>query len=86
MRFVIKPSGGPLTDCKLSCTKQKVPLPFTSYMKGMLPDKASLRDSRGNLWPVEVIKMENDFFLADGWVSFVAENGVRRGDFLVFWE
>ncbi|KAK2978379.1 hypothetical protein RJ640_016481 [Escallonia rubra] len=67
-----------------SSQRMEIPLAFTLHMRGVLPDKAMLRDRYKNLWPVEVAKIGNNFFFQDGWRKFLEDNCVEEGDFLVF--
>ncbi|KAK3002784.1 hypothetical protein RJ639_018342, partial [Escallonia herrerae] len=67
-----------------SSQRMEIPLAFTLHMRGVLPDKAMLRDRYKNIWPVEVAKIGNNFFLQDGWRKFLEDNCVEEGDFLVF--
>ncbi|KAK3005186.1 hypothetical protein RJ639_016428, partial [Escallonia herrerae] len=67
-----------------SSQRMEIPLAFTLHMRGVLPDKAMLRDRYKNLWPVEVTKIGNNFFFQDGWRKFLEDNCLEEGDFLVF--
>ncbi|KAM7479231.1 hypothetical protein LguiA_027444 [Lonicera macranthoides] len=69
---------------KIPAFFKKIPLDFALHVKGLLPEKAYLRDINENLWPMEVIKSGDKWFFEDGWVEFVKTNGVEEGDFLVF--
>ncbi|XP_071912012.1 B3 domain-containing protein At5g60130 [Coffea arabica] len=67
-----------------STERLKIPIAFTKMMQGSLPDKASLRDRYGNIWPVELARIENASFFLEGRAKFVKDNSVELGDFLVF--
>lgn len=71
-------------EFNMSSQRLNIPLSFTLYMKGVVPDKALLRDKHGNLWPLKVVKISNEHFFEEGWVKFIADTGLSRGDSLVF--
>lgn len=66
------------------CILQNIPRAYTLYKKGNLPAKVFLRDRYGNLWTVDVEKIGNELFLVGGWSTFVLENSLELGDFVVF--
>lgn len=63
----------------------RIPPKFTKkYIRPSL-SKCSLRGPSGQCWNVELEKTENGmFFHNDGWHSFVKDNLLKIGDFLVF--
>ncbi|KAI5659228.1 hypothetical protein M9H77_28021 [Catharanthus roseus] len=67
-----------------SAQKLNIPRAYTLYKKGNLPAKVFLRDRYGNLWTVDVEKIGNELFLVGGWSTFVLENSLELGDFVVF--
>ncbi|PSS02559.1 B3 domain-containing protein [Actinidia chinensis var. chinensis] len=67
-----------------SSERLRIPLAFAAHVKGGIPDTAFLRSCNGELWQVEVTKDRNDLFFTNGWETFVEDNSVELGDFLVF--
>ncbi|CAI9099062.1 OLC1v1035823C2 [Oldenlandia corymbosa var. corymbosa] len=67
-----------------STNRLMLPLNWTEYMKGNLPNKVLLRDRFGNFWHVVLGHEEEKTYFLGGWTRFVKQNYLGMGDMLVF--
>ena len=44
----------------------------------------ALRDSNNNLWHLKIEKFIDGWYFTDGWVKFVEDNMIQRGDVLFY--
>ncbi|XP_038682300.1 B3 domain-containing protein At5g18000-like [Tripterygium wilfordii] len=67
-----------------SCERMQIPSAFVARIDRNFPENVILRSSRGRIWLVKVIKVENDVFFEKGWKEFVKDNSIEHKDFLEF--
>ncbi|CAL0323769.1 unnamed protein product [Lupinus luteus] len=62
----------------------KIPAGFLRYMESWTYDLVSLVGADGHIWPVRLVKQDNDLFFHHGWPTFVEDHQLECGDLLVF--
>ncbi|XP_078438358.1 B3 domain-containing protein Os11g0197600-like isoform X2 [Wolffia australiana] len=62
----------------------KIPTAFSKHIKYRIRGGVCLKDRTGKRWRVEVVKEGTSVFFQGGWERFVANSGLKTGDFLVF--
>ncbi|XP_062101230.1 B3 domain-containing protein Os01g0723500-like isoform X2 [Humulus lupulus] len=70
-----------VTHCNLS---QKIPTKFMKHMEGRSSGSVALEGPSGKTWLINLIQSNGDLFLHHGWPTFVKDNYVECGDFLIF--
>ncbi|CAI9117112.1 OLC1v1018449C1 [Oldenlandia corymbosa var. corymbosa] len=62
-----------------------IPSAFVSLMgENKLPRSAFLRDEYGNKWPVELTRMESEWYFGEGWAKVAGDNRMEHCDFIAF--
>ncbi|CAI9099056.1 OLC1v1035817C1 [Oldenlandia corymbosa var. corymbosa] len=67
-----------------SSDKIMLPVAWTNEMEGKLPNKAFLRDRYGNIWQVELSNDQDKTYFHQGWPTFIKQNDLEKGDFIIF--
>ncbi|KAA8547273.1 hypothetical protein F0562_003863 [Nyssa sinensis] len=64
--------------------KLRIPPAFVKHFNGVVPHKCMLWDSAKRAWHVDMKKVGNNLFFQKGWGTFVQDNSLETGDFLLF--
>ncbi|CAI9099050.1 OLC1v1035811C2 [Oldenlandia corymbosa var. corymbosa] len=67
-----------------STDKIMLPTAWTKEMQGKLPTKALLRDRYGNIWHVKLTNDQEKTYFHQGWTTFIQQNYLEKGDFIIF--
>ncbi|XP_057796243.1 B3 domain-containing protein At5g25475-like isoform X2 [Salvia miltiorrhiza] len=62
----------------------RVPSIFVESIEGSEPQDLALRDCSNNLWHLKIEKFHDGWYFTDGWVKFVEDNMIERGDVLFY--
>ncbi|XP_026458673.1 B3 domain-containing protein REM20-like [Papaver somniferum] len=65
-------------------TLAKFPVDFVRNVKCPIPTEISLIGPSRNVWKVQLVQVENDYFFGQGWSEFVVDNHMKYEDFCVF--
>ncbi|KAM6561525.1 hypothetical protein CsatA_030764 [Cannabis sativa] len=68
----------------LSAEQLKIPTKFMKHLEGRSSGSVALEGPSGKTWLVNLIQNNGDLFLHHGWPTFVRDNYVECGDFLIF--
>ncbi|KAK4751019.1 hypothetical protein SAY87_004501 [Trapa incisa] len=69
---------------ELSSRRMKIPPAFRRHMKDKSYGSVYLMGPSGNSWTVKLIEEGSQLYLTGGWPTFVKDNGIQNGHFLVF--
>lgn len=69
---------------ELSSQRLRIPPAYMKSFDGNMPKEAFLRDCTGKVWNVKLKETVSTFLIEDGWKSFVKDQHVEFGDFLIF--
>ncbi|XP_039155679.1 putative B3 domain-containing protein At5g66980 [Eucalyptus grandis] len=61
-----------------------IPPDFVKHLKGIVPEKAFLKDTTGRSWPIGIAEVGNKLFIKSGWRDFVIGHSLDFADFLIF--
>ncbi|KAL3725911.1 hypothetical protein ACJRO7_030879 [Eucalyptus globulus] len=61
-----------------------IPPDFVKHLKGVVPEKAFLKDTTGRSWPIGIAEVGNKLFIKSGWRDFVIGHSLDFADFLIF--
>ncbi|KAK2969395.1 hypothetical protein RJ640_020338 [Escallonia rubra] len=70
-------------DPSSSSQRLKIPTKFNKYMEGKTSGTVSLAGPSGNTWNADLIQENGGLFISEGWVTFVKDHCLERGDSLV---
>ncbi|KAI3831423.1 hypothetical protein MKW92_030536 [Papaver armeniacum] len=67
-----------------SSNRLKLPVDFVRNVKCQIPAEISLIGPSRNVWNVQLVQVENDYFFEQGWSEFVVDNHMENEDFCLF--
>ncbi|KAI3891228.1 hypothetical protein MKW98_007533 [Papaver atlanticum] len=67
-----------------SSIRLKLPVDFVQNVKCRIPTEISLIGPSRNVWNVQLVQVENDYFFEQGWSEFVLDNHMKNEDFCLF--
>ncbi|RZC91992.1 hypothetical protein C5167_027881 [Papaver somniferum] len=67
-----------------SSNRLKLPVDFVRNVKCQIPTEISLIGPSRNVWKVQLVQVENDYFFEQGWSEFVVDNHMKNKDFCLF--
>ncbi|XP_058069230.1 putative B3 domain-containing protein At5g66980 isoform X2 [Magnolia sinica] len=71
-------------ETKRACFFKRIPPAFIKNFNGKLLESSILKNCAGRFWLVEVENIVGNLYFGNGWQSFVEDNSIQTGDFLVF--
>ncbi|KAF7825911.1 putative B3 domain-containing protein [Senna tora] len=70
---------------KYACEKERIPLMFSYRFGSVIPKKVTLKVSSNKSWRVDIEEEDDkELYFKRGWTTFVKDNGLEIGDFIVF--
>ncbi|KAI3876927.1 hypothetical protein MKX03_032472 [Papaver bracteatum] len=67
-----------------SSNRLKLPVDFVRNVKCRIPTEISLIGPSRNVWNVQLVQVEDDYFFEHGWSEFVLDNHMKSEDFCLF--